>query len=175
MLARGMLPDFAPAVVAAVEALRGPATDGAVKDLRALPWLSIDNDDSRDLDQLSVAEALDGGRVRVLVAVADVDALVVTGSPADEHARHNTTSVYTPAAIFPMLPARLSTDLTSLNEDADRLAVIIEMVVNADGTLADSDVSRATVRNQAKLAYDAVAAWADGAAPPRRVDGVIAE
>ncbi|MBI1847068.1 MAG: RNB domain-containing ribonuclease, partial [Candidatus Rokubacteria bacterium] len=153
MLERGLLPDFPPAVVAEVEALRGPAADGALRDLRAQPWLSIDNDDSRDLDQLSVAEALDGDQVRVLVAVADVDALVAAGTPADGHAGHNTTSVYTPAAIFPMLPPRLSTDLTSLNEDADRIALVIELTVNGDGTLAGSDVYRATVRSQAKLAY----------------------
>ncbi|MBI3826937.1 MAG: RNB domain-containing ribonuclease [Candidatus Rokubacteria bacterium] len=176
MLERGLLPDFPPAVVAEVEALRGPAADGALRDLRAQPWLSIDNDDSRDLDQLSVAEALDGDQVRVLVAVADVDALVAAGTPADGHAGHNTTSVYTPAAIFPMLPPRLSTDLTSLNEDADRIALVIELTVNGDGTLAGSDVYRATVRSQAKLAYTAVAAWLDGAGPaPRRVEGAIAE
>ncbi len=176
MLERGLLPEFPAAVAAEVQALRGPAADTRIRDLRALPWLSIDNDDSRDLDQLSVAEALEGGRVRVLVAVADVDGLVDKGSATDGYAGHNTTSVYTPAAVFPMLPLRLSTDLTSLNEDADRVALIIQMVVGHDGVLAESDVYCATVRNQAKLAYNSVGAWLEGTGPPPgRVEGVIAE
>ncbi len=176
MLERGLWPDFPPAALAEVAALRGAANEGGVRDLRAEPWLSIDNDDSRDLDQLSVAHALDGGRTRVLVAVADVDALVAHGSAVDGYAAHNTTSVYTPAGVFPMLPLRLSTDLTSLNEDADRLALVVEIVIAADGTPAGADVYRALVRNRAKLAYRAVAAWLDGAGPaPPRVEGVIAE
>ena len=118
--------------------------DGPVRDLRNLLWASIDNDDSRDLDQLTVAEALPGGAVKILVAVADVDALVKKGSAIDEHARHNTTSVYTAAEIFPMLPEKLSTDLTSLNFQEDRLAIVIEMVIGADGSLRGSDIYRAT-------------------------------
>jgi VacB/RNase II family 3'-5' exoribonuclease len=132
-------------------------------------WASIDNDDSRDLDQLTVAESLTNGRVRILVAVADVDALVRKDSAIDSHASHNTTSVYTPAAIFPMLPEALSTDLTSLNENQDRIAVVADMVFEADGAIATSDLYRARVRNHAKLAYRSVAAWleGEGAAPPR--------
>ena len=107
-----------------------------VRDLRDRLWASIDNDDSRDLDQLTVAESLAGGQVRILVAVADVDALVRKGSALDAHAARNTTSVYTPAAIFPMLPEELSTDLTSLNEDQDRIAMVADMVFEADGSLA---------------------------------------
>jgi exoribonuclease-2 len=137
--------------------------------MRAPLWASIDNDDSLDLDQLSVAEPLAGGAAKVFVAVADVDAVARLGSPIDDHARTNTTSVYTAAQIFPMLPEKLSTDLTSLREGVDRLALVVEMVVDAEGTVGESNVYRAVVRNQAKLAYNGVAAWLDGAAlaPPR--------
>ena len=103
--------------------------------------------------------------MKISVAVADVDALVRRKSAIDEHAQTNTTSVYTAAQVFPMLPTRLSTDLTSLNKDVDRLAIVIEMVVAADGAITSSDVYRATVRNRAKLAYNGVAAWLDGTAP----------
>ena len=109
-----------------------------------------------------MAEALPGDKVKILVAVADVDSLVKNGSAIDEHARHNTTSVYTAAKIFPMLPEKLSTDLTSLNLNEDRLAIVIEMVIGADGSLQDSDIYRARVRNHAKLAYNSVAAWLEG-------------
>ena len=169
---RGFEPDFPPAVLAETEALSEPAgrPDGPVEDLRALDWVSIDNDDSRDLDQLSVAEERKDGSVRLLVAVADVDAAVRRGSAIDERARTNTTSVYTPAQVFPMLPERLSTDLTSLNPDEDRLAIVVAMTARRDGTVADAALSRALVRNKAKLAYDSVAAWLDGhAAPPAEV------
>jgi exoribonuclease II len=167
MLERGLLPDFSPEVRREANAITKAATENgaSIRDLRGLPWASIDNDDSRDLDQLSVAEPLAGGVVKILVAIADVDAAVKAGSAIDGHARTNTTSVYTAAEIFSMLPEKLSTDLTSLGEGQERLAVIIEMTVAADGTLMESDVFRATVRNRAKLAYDTVAAWLDGTAP----------
>jgi len=171
MLERNLEPDVPPAALRELESIRGPASavDG-VRDLRELLWASIDNDDSRDLDQLTVAESLGGGRVRVLVAIADVDALVRQGSALDLHAAHNTTSVYTPAAIFPMLPVRLSTDLTSLNEDQERLAVVVDMLFDADASLSEADVYRARVRNRAQLAYRGVAAWLEGSgAPPARV------
>src|ERR1019366_4180254 len=125
-----------------------------------------------DSDQLTVAESLAGGRVRILVAVADVDALVRKGSALDGHASRNTTSVYTPAAIFPMLPEALSADLTSLNQDQDRIAVVADMVFEAAGSLATSELYRARVRNHGKLAYRSVAAWLDGkgGAAPRIVE-----
>jgi VacB/RNase II family 3'-5' exoribonuclease len=171
MIERGLEPDFPVAAQQEMAAIGGPA--GSTKDmcdLRNLLWVSIDNDDSRDLDQLTVAESLADGRVRILVAVADVDTLVHKGSALDGHASCNTTSVYTPAAIFPMLPEGLSTDLTSLNEDQDRIAVVADMVFGADGTLVSSDLYRACVRNHGKLAYRSVAAWLDGeGAAPRRV------
>ena len=168
MIERGLLPDFSEEAKAQAEALTKPAAEpgSTIRDLSGLLWASIDNDDSRDLDQLSVAEPLANGAVKILVAVADVDALVKKGSAIDDHARTNTTSVYTAAQIFPMLPEKLSTDLTSLNEGEKRLALVVEMAVGADGAVIESAVYRAVVLNRAKLAYNAVAAWLDGAAPP---------
>lgn len=167
MRTRGLLPAFAPAALQEAEAARGagPGREADVRDLRHLGWFSIDNDDTQDLDQLSVAEALPGGVARLLVAVADVDAKVRTGGAVDSHAGTNTTSVYTAAGVFPMLPEVLSTDLTSLHEGRERLAVVVDMRVEADGTVAQAQLYRAAVLNRAKLAYDAVAAWLDGAGP----------
>jgi VacB/RNase II family 3'-5' exoribonuclease len=164
MLEAGLLPDFSAAALSELGGMQAPALTGgqAVRDLRGLLWCSIDNDDSRDLDQLTVAQAAPASTVKILVAVADVDALVKEGSAIDAHALHNTTSVYTPAEIFPMLPEQLSTDLTSLNADEDRMAVVIEIIVAADGSLQGSDIYRAAVHNHAKLAYNSVAAWLDG-------------
>jgi exoribonuclease-2 len=127
--------------------------------MRSLLWASIDNDDSRDLDQLTVAEAISTDKVKILVAIADVDSFVKKGSAIDEHARHNTTSVYTAAEIFPMLPEKVSTDVTSLNFNQDRLSITVEMVVGAKGSLQESHIYSAWVRNHAKLAYNSVAAW----------------
>ena len=167
MLDRGMLPDFSSEALAELSAIRLPAlnTKGSMHDLRGLLWCSIDNDDSLDLDQLTVAEALSGERVKVLVAIADVDALVKKNSALDQHARQNTTSIYTDAKTFPMLPEKLSTDLTSLNFASDRSAVVIEMIIGMDGSLLSSDIYGSIVHNQAKLAYNGVAAWLDGNGP----------
>lgn len=167
MVDRGLLPDFSAEVLGQAARIEGPAVapDGSVRNLRGLPWCSIDNDDSRDLDQLSVSGPMAGGAVKILVAIADVDALVHKDSAIDVHARANTTSVYTAAQTFPMLPEKLSTDLTSLNEGEERLAIVIEMVVRADGSVESSDVYRAVVLSHAKLAYNAIAAWLEGIAP----------
>ena len=165
MLQRGLAPDFPPAAIEQSERLSGPAQNGSMADMRHLPWCSIDNDDSLDLDQLMVAEPLHGDSVRIHVAVADVDALVPNGTPIDEHARQNTTSVYTPTRIFPMLPERLSTNLTSLNPQADRVAMVISYTVGSDGSVDDGAVKRAHVRNYAKLAYNSVDAWLQGVGP----------
>ncbi len=166
MIERGLEPDFPADALDQLSHIEAPAAGGApMRDLRNLLWCSIDNDDSRDLDQLSVAEAVAGGSVRILVAIADVDALVKKDSPLDEHAQKNTTSVYTAAQIFPMLPEKLSTDLTSLNHDVDRMAMVVDMTVAADGSLDGSEIYRALVRNQAKLAYNSVAAWLEGHGP----------
>jgi exoribonuclease-2 len=164
MTDRGLEPDFPPDAIQQVNGIPGPAreSDHSIRDLRQSLWCSIDNDTSRDLDQLTVAERLTAGGVKVLVAIADVDAIVKPVSPIDRHARTNTTSVYTAAEIFPMLPERLSTDLTSLGEGEDRLALVIEMGVAADGSIQGSQVYRALVNNHAKLAYLSVAAWLDG-------------
>ncbi|MFA5262734.1 MAG: RNB domain-containing ribonuclease [Opitutaceae bacterium] len=171
MIERGLEPDFPQAAQLELAAIGGPAEAAAdVRDLRDRLWASIDNDDSRDLDQLTLAEPLADGRVRILVAVADVDALVRQGTALDGHAARNTTSVYTPAAIFPMLPEALSTNFTSLNEDQERIAVVVDLVFEADGSLAASDLYRARVRNHGKLAYRSVAAWLDGkGSAPRRI------
>ena len=175
MLERDLLPDFSAGVLAQLERINTPASmDNALpRDLRNLPWCSIDNDDSLDLDQLTVAEVMPGGKAKVLVAVADVDALVKKGSAIDGHARHNTTSVYTAAEMFPMIPEKLSTDLTSLNLNEDRLALVVEMKIDADGSLLDSGIFRARVHNHAKLAYNRIAAWLDGNEPlPESISSV---
>ena len=165
MRERGLEPDFPAAALAQAERLRAPAVSNGTVDLRDLPWCSIDNDDSRDLDQLTVTDRDKDGAVHVLVAIADVDALVPIDTPLDAHARVNTTSVYTPARVFPMLPERLSTDLTSLNPDQDRVAIVISFTVGSDDRPANGAVLRARVRNRARLAYDSVAAWLDGHGP----------
>lgn len=163
MLERGLLPDFSSAAIAELEQLTHSTTasvdKNTIRDRRNLLWASIDNDDSRDLDQLTVAEAMPAGEVKILVAIADVDSSVKMGAAIDEHARHNTTSVYTAAEIFPMLPERLSTDLTSLNLSQDRIAMVVEMVIGKDGTIQESMIYKAWVQNHAKLAYNSVAAW----------------
>jgi VacB/RNase II family 3'-5' exoribonuclease len=167
MRERGLEPTMPPAALAEVAALKEAprTTEEPTRDLRERLWCSIDNDDSRDLDQLSVSEPLTNDHVKVLVAIADVGAAVAMQSAVDRHAEQNTTSVYTPAAIFPMLPERLSTDLTSLNDQQDRLSVVIEFVVTPDGELASSDIYGGVVRNHAKLAYNAVGAWLAGGGP----------
>ena len=164
MRERGLDPDFPPEALAQAQSLHEAphTTEEPVRDLRQLLWCSIDNDDSRDLDQLSVAEPLANGDVKLLVAIADVDAAVPKNTAVDRHAAQNTTSVYTPAVIFPMLPEQFSTDLTSLNDDQDRLSIVVEMVVSGDGEITASDVYGAQVRNRAKLAYNSVGAWLAG-------------
>src|SRR5919198_228031 len=146
----GFEPDFNPAVQAQVAAAREPASDASAdspRDLRGLLWSSIDNAESRDLDQVEVAEQLADGAIRVMVGVADVDILVPKGSPADAHAQLNATSVYTGVEVFPMLPERLSTDLTSLNEGEDRHAIVVETAVEPNGDVSRYDVYRALVAN----------------------------
>jgi VacB/RNase II family 3'-5' exoribonuclease len=164
MIDRGLQPDFPAEAQKQADSISGAAndTDASIKDLRDLIWCSIDNDDSRDLDQLTVAEDLGGGDIRAMVAVADVDALVKKGTPIDDHARANTTSVYTAARIFPMLPEKLSTGLTSLNEGEERIAVVMDMVIAIDGSITKGDVYRARVHNKAQLAYNAVGMWLEG-------------
>ena len=164
MLENGFVPDVPEAVRDEVQraSAAGPEGGGEVRDLRDLPWSSIDNDSSRDLDQLEVVERLDGGDVRLRVAIADVDATVRRGSPTDAFAAVNATSVYTGVETFPMLPERLSTDLTSLGEHDERRALVIELIVAASGDVRSQDVYLANVANRAKLAYDDVGAWLEG-------------
>ncbi len=164
MKARGLEPDFPRDATEQAQHIQGPAREAApsIRDLRGLPWCSIDNDESRDLDQLTVAQSPNDNATDILVAVADVDAIVKAASPIDRHASINTTSVYTAAQIFPMLPEKLSTDLTSLGEGQDRLAIVVHVEVDAGGSVQKSQVYRALVNNKAKLAYRSVAAWLDG-------------
>jgi exoribonuclease-2 len=178
MRTRGLKPEFSAEATLEAEALRlqPPEAGEGVQDLRHLLWFSIDNHDTRDLDQLSWAEGLGDGAARLLVAVADVDVMVRAGGAIDEHAAANTTSVYTAAGVFPMLPETLSTDLSSLHQDEDRLAVVVDMQIAADGSVAGARLYRALVHNHAKLVYEAVSAWLEldpaeapvtgGAAPP---------
>lgn len=174
LLDAGFVPDLddaARAELAAVAAGRPnpggvpPLGDLPVRDLRALPWSSVDDAASRDLDQVEVAEALPGGTVRVRVGIADVDAFVPRGSALDRHAGLNTTSVYTGLVTFPMLPEALSTDRTSLNADADRATIVVDFVVAADGTTSAGDVYLARTVNRARLAYEDLGAWFDGRGP----------
>ncbi len=175
MIERGLLPEFSAAALAELSSLSQAARENGpqIRDQRGLLWASIDNDDSRDLDQLSVAQDMPGGAVRIFVSVADVDSLVKRGSALDDHARANTTSVYTAAEIFPMLPEKLSTDLTSLGQGQERLSIVVEMTIDATGAIGHSDLYRSRVINKAKLAYRSVAAWLDGKAPaPERITSV---
>ena len=144
------------------EGRRGVEASEGVRDLRALLWSSIDNRESRDLDQVEYAERLPGGGVRLLIGVADVDSCVPRGSAIDRRARSNTVSVYTPGAVFHMLPEQLATELTSLLEGAERLAVVTELTVAEDGRVVAADVYRAAVRNRRKLVYESVGEWLDG-------------
>src|SRR5450755_4288640 len=173
MAARGFDPDFPPEVQKQLVdiAAHPPQLKASdkVRDLRNLLWSSIDNDTSKDLDQIEVAERLPNGDVKVMIAIADVDAFVAKGTPVDAHAERETTSVYTGVTIFPMLPNELSTGASSLLPDVDRPAVVMEFVVIASGGLNSSNVYRAIVRNKAQLTYNAVGAWLEGtaAAPPK--------
>ena len=164
MSTRGLDPEFPPEGLKQLDTLLEPRREleKSLPDLTSLLWCSIDNDDSHDLDQLSVGEKLANGHTRLWVAVADVDALVKIQTPLDLHARKNTTSVYTGIRTFPMLPEKLSTDLTSLNENEDRVAIVVEMEIDGDGRVCDSKVYRAWVRNKAKLTYNGVGAWLEG-------------
>ena len=173
MVAEGFEPDFPPATRQQLADISAHppqlAASTTVRDLRGLLWSSIDNDTSKDLDQIEVAERLPNGDVKVMVGIADVDAFVGKNSPIDEHAAKETTSVYTGVTIFPMLPNELSTGASSLLPDVDRPAVVTEFVINASGALNASSVYRALVRNQAQLTYNAIGAWLEGtaAAPPK--------
>ena len=172
MLENGFQPDFPAVAIAELSAIQAhpelPDVPGA-QDLRNLLWSSIDNDTSKDLDQIEWAEQLPDGRIRVLVGVADVDIRVKRGTALDAHAQSETTSVYTGVVVFPMLPSALSEGITSLNENEDRVAIVIEFAVDAAGTASDGKAYRALVRNRAQLAYNSVGAWLElrGPAPAK--------
>ena len=164
MIARGLAPDFPVALLGELKNINSPATykPEMARDMRRLRWCSVDNADSLDLDQLTYAEQLADNKVRLLVAIADVDALVSAQSNINNHAGQNTASIYTVAQIFPMLPEKLSTDLTSMSLGNDRCAIVVEMVVDDDGAVQQSDVYCATVFNYAKLEYESLGAWLEG-------------
>ena len=174
MLAHGFQPDFPPQVQQQLTELKKQppkvvATAG-VRDLRDLLWSSLDNDTSRDLDQIEVAQRLPDGQVKILVGIADVDAFVPKQSPIDDHAARETTTVYAGIRNFPMLPEELSTGQTSLLENQDRLSVIIEFTVDATGVVTSSNMYPAVVRNNAQLQYNSVGKWLEGsAAAPAKV------
>ncbi len=160
---RGLEPKFSDQVYIQLNGIRSPAQrQETSEDLRSLLWCSIDNDDSLDLDQLTFAQKEKDGKTTIWVAIADVDALVFKDTPIDEHAQINTTSVYTPARIFPMLPEKLSTDLTSLNENQDRVALVVRATVNREGEVEEGSIFEAYVRNHAKLAYLSLGSWLEG-------------
>lgn len=163
MINAGLVTDFTPDVLREVQSLMKTGSEikagGSVRDMRELLWSSIDNNESRDLDQVEYVERLTDGRIRLLIGIADVDAFVPKDSAIDRHAFINTVSVYTPAVIFPMLPEQLSTDMTSLLEGEDRLALVIDLVLTGEGAVSSRDVYRAVVRNHAKLAYEEVGEW----------------
>src|SRR5947209_17352143 len=168
MLKHGFQPDFEPGVDQQLAQIKAQppklaATDG-IRDLRNLLWSSIDNDTSRDLDQIEFAERLPNGDSRVLIGIADVDTFVPKNSAIDQHAAQQTTSIYTGVSIFPMLPEQLSTDITSLLENGDKLAVVYEFVVGNDGTVKSSDIYRALVHNKAQLTYNGVGTWLESTA-----------
>jgi VacB/RNase II family 3'-5' exoribonuclease len=168
MIEHGFQPDFPAGTdteLASIQAHPQPPVSSGIKDLRNLLWSSIDNDTSKDLDQVEWAQKLADGRIRVLIGVADVDSRVGKGTLLDTHARSETTSVYTGVKVFPMLPAELSEGITSLNENEDRLAMVVEYSVDASGTVAEGKAYRALVRNRAQLAYNGVGAWLDGGGP----------
>lgn len=168
MIEHGFEPDFPPQVCAQLASLQQQppvVANGAARDLRHLLWSSIDNDTSRDLDQIEVAERASNGDVKIMVGIADVDAFVSRQTPIDQHAARETTTVYTGIRNFPMLPEQLSTGVTSLLENQDRLSIVIEFTVDPDGNVKTSDVYRALVRNQAQLQYNSVGAWIEGRAP----------
>ena len=167
MIEHKLLPDFSPEVLKELKNIDGSSSikDKPECDLSQLLWCSIDNDDSLDLDQLTVAEKMPDGIIKIYVAIADVESLVKKGSAIDDHARQNTTSIYTDGETFPMLPEQLSHDLTSLNYDKDRSAVVVEMTIDTDGRVKSSTIYRALVRNHAKLAYNSVAAWLENKGP----------
>jgi VacB/RNase II family 3'-5' exoribonuclease len=168
MLDAGFIPDIPNQVCLEVDTLNFDAINKQVpdvQDLRKLKWSSIDNVESRDLDQLEYAEELSNGDIRLLIAIADVDVYAPLGSITDHYAGKNTTSVYTGAATFPMLPERLSTEATSLLEGQDRLAMVVEMYIDTQGGVKTSKVFEAWVHNYAKLTYESVGDWLDDGSP----------
>jgi exoribonuclease-2 len=168
MLEAGFQPDFSADVLREAAALKtAPAkpAGGKVQDLRSLLWSSIDNDSSRDLDQVEYVEQAADGTMRLLIGIADVDTSVAKGCAMDRRSGTETTSVYTGVATFPMLPGELSTDLTSLVQQQDRLSLVTELHILESGEVSHHDVYPAWLHNRAKLAYSSTGAWLEGRGP----------
>ncbi len=167
MKEKGLEPDFSKEIHDQLSEINSPGIDDdpKIQDLTHLLWCSLDNDDSRDLDQLTTCAEIGNGSYKIFIAIADVDVLIKKNTPIDEHAQFNTASVYTSARIFPMLPEKLSTNFTSLNFDEPRLALVTEIVIGSTGDVQGSTIYRAKVLNKAKLAYDAVSDWIIGNSP----------
>ncbi len=163
------VPELDSAARRQLDAPHAQAPGPDVRDLRALLWSSIDNTESKDLDQIEFAEETADGSIRLRIGIADVDSVVTKGSALDQHAMANATSVYTGIAVYPMLPPEISTDATSLNEGEERVVVVVELLIAKDGTIRSRDVYRAVAENRAKLSYDKVGAWLEGhgAAPEK--------
>jgi VacB/RNase II family 3'-5' exoribonuclease len=163
MMAEGFSPDIPASVSKELQRINKSALfSDSSRDLRTLLWSSIDNLTSRDLDQVEYVEKQLDDSIRILIGIADVDIYVPKGTALDAHAMDNTTSVYTGVTTFPMLPEELSTDKTSLLEGEDRLGVVIEFVVGADGNVTTKDIFRAMVHNYSKMSYEVVGRWLDG-------------
>jgi len=177
MLEAGFAPDVPDDVLREVRALSDErltvTADRATRDLRSLLWSSIDNIESRDLDQVEFTEREANGDIRVMIGIADVDAFVPEGSATDRYAAKNTTSVYTGIETYSMLPEALSMDITSLLEGVDRRAIIIDFSVSSEGAVNSNGMYQALIRNHAKLDYESVGRWLEGSAPmPERVSSL---
>ena len=160
----GFQPDF-PAKAASEARAAERSKLPPVMDLSHLLWSSIDNEESRDLDQLEYAEPGPEGSIRLLLAIADVASFVPPDSAIDQRARHNTVSLYTAGGTFHLLPPDLSTGKTSLLQNETRLALVADMLVEDDGEVHQPKVYQAKVKNKARLTYDAVGGWLESARP----------
>ncbi|UUX93834.1 RNB domain-containing ribonuclease [Methanoplanus endosymbiosus] len=162
MKSYGFAPRFPDQVIRESENISGrifPDNVTEAADLRHLLWSSIDNFDSKDLDQIEFCEEKDGGIINVKVAIADVDCYVPKDSATDRYAAYNTTAVYTGVETFFMIPFKLCGNISSLLPGKDCQAVVAEYDILPDGDIEHVGVYRAVVSNKAKLIYEEVGNW----------------